>query len=127
MNKLNDIFKMISQMEKNAEEVKLGTHQVELALLDDLKKLAQDMIASRSKVGDERLIIIGAQNKMNKALINSEDVVKKVEKSLFTNYLQEVKNLGIDIVPAIAKNIQNEIVKTRSDNKKDLQKYIQSK
>ena len=126
MNKLNDIFKMISQMEKNANEVKLGTHQVELALLDDLKKLAQDMIASRSKVGDERLIIIGAQNKMNKALINSEDVVKKVEKSLFT-YLQEVKNLGIDIVPAIAKNIQNEIVKTRSDNKKDLQKYIQSK
>jgi len=126
MNKLNDIFKMISQMEKNANEVKLGTHQVELALLDDLKKLAQDMIASRSKVGDERLIIIGAQNKMNKALINSEDVVKKVEKSLFT-YLQEVKNLGIDIVPAIAKNIQNEIVKTRNDNKKDLQKYIQSK
>jgi hypothetical protein len=31
MNKLNDIFKMISQMEKNAEEVKLGKHEVELA------------------------------------------------------------------------------------------------
>jgi hypothetical protein len=31
MNKLNDIFKMISQMEKNAEEVKLGTHKVNLA------------------------------------------------------------------------------------------------
>jgi hypothetical protein len=32
MNKLNDIFKMISQMEKNAEEVKLGKHEVELIL-----------------------------------------------------------------------------------------------
>jgi hypothetical protein len=28
MNKLNDIFKMISEMEKNAEEVKLGKHEV---------------------------------------------------------------------------------------------------
>jgi hypothetical protein len=37
MNKLNDIFKMISQMEKNAEEVKLGTHEIELSLVDDLK------------------------------------------------------------------------------------------
>ena len=38
MNKLNDIFKMISQMEKNAEEVKLGKHEVELSLAEDLKK-----------------------------------------------------------------------------------------
>jgi hypothetical protein len=36
MNKLNDIFKMISQMEKNAEEVKLGKHEVKLGLVDDL-------------------------------------------------------------------------------------------
>jgi len=35
MNKLNDIFKMISQMEKNANEVKLGMHKVELAGIAD--------------------------------------------------------------------------------------------
>ena len=38
MNKLNDIFKMISQMEKNAEEVKLGKHEVQLSALDNLEK-----------------------------------------------------------------------------------------
>jgi hypothetical protein len=38
MNKLNDIFKMISQMEKNAEEVKLGMHEVQLSALDNLEK-----------------------------------------------------------------------------------------
>jgi hypothetical protein len=38
MNKLNDIFKMISQMEKNAEEVKLGKHEVQLSLVDDIQK-----------------------------------------------------------------------------------------
>ena len=38
MNKLNDIFKMISQMEKNANEVKLGTHEIKLSLLDDINE-----------------------------------------------------------------------------------------
>jgi len=37
MNKLNNIFKMVSQLEKNAEEVKLTKHEIELGLVDDLK------------------------------------------------------------------------------------------
>ena len=37
MKKLNNIFKMVSQLEKNAEEVKLGKHEIELGLVDDLK------------------------------------------------------------------------------------------
>ena len=39
MKKLNNIFKMISQMEKNANEVNLGTHEIELGLIDDIEKL----------------------------------------------------------------------------------------
>jgi hypothetical protein len=49
MNKLNDIFKMISQMEKNAEEVKLGKHEVELSAINDLKTLVNK---SRSVEGE---------------------------------------------------------------------------
>jgi hypothetical protein len=37
MKKLNNIFKMVSQLEKNAEEVKLAKHEIELGLVDDLK------------------------------------------------------------------------------------------
>jgi chromosome segregation ATPase len=37
MNKLNDIFKKIAKMEQNANEVKLGKHEVELAIADKLK------------------------------------------------------------------------------------------
>jgi hypothetical protein len=38
MKKLNNIFKMISQMEKNANEVNLGAHEVNLATIyDDIK------------------------------------------------------------------------------------------
>lgn len=34
---MNNILKMISKMESNANEVKLGKHEVELGLVDDLK------------------------------------------------------------------------------------------
>ena len=37
MNKLNNIFKMVSQLEKNAEEVKLGKHEVALASIDKFR------------------------------------------------------------------------------------------
>ena len=40
MKKLNNIFKMISQMEKNANEVNLGAHKVELGLMDEFKSLS---------------------------------------------------------------------------------------
>jgi hypothetical protein len=118
---LNEVFKKVSAIESEGTE--LASHKVELAILDDLKKISQDMINSLSDVGNQRLVIIGARNKMNQAIINSENITNNVEKSLAA-YLQQVKDLGIDQVPAIAKNIQNEIVKTRNSNKKDLQEYI---
>ena len=117
---LNEVFKKVSAINEVTE---LESHKVELGILDDLKKLTQDMMKSLENVSKERLIIIGARNKMNQAIINSDNITNNVEKSLNT-YLQEVKDLGIDQVPAIAKNIQNEIVKARSSNKKDLQEYI---
>ena len=117
---LNNVLGKIAKINETTE---LASHEVELKILDDLKKLSQDMMNSLDNVSNERLIIIGARNKMNQAIINSDNIANSVEKSLAI-YLQEVKDLGIDQVPAIAKNIQNEIVKTRNSNKKDLQEYI---
>lgn len=43
MNKLNDIFKKVADLEKNAEEIKLAKVQVELATIyDDLKGTLQN-------------------------------------------------------------------------------------
>jgi CII-binding regulator of phage lambda lysogenization HflD len=39
MKKVNNILKMIAQMDANANEVKLGKHEVELGLVEDLIKL----------------------------------------------------------------------------------------
>jgi seryl-tRNA synthetase len=120
MNTLKTVFGKLFK-----EETQLTAHEVELAILEDLKKISNDMIDSLNAVSDERLIIINAQNRMSKSINNSESIIKNVEKQL-ADYLKQIKDLGIEQVPAIAKNIQNEIVKSRNSNKKDLEKYIQS-
>jgi seryl-tRNA synthetase len=121
---INNILKKIEKANE-VQKVELEKHEVELATLEDLKKISNDMIDSLNAVSDERLIIINAQNRMSKSINNSESIIKNVEKQL-ADYLKQIKDLGIEQVPAIAKNIQNEIVKSRNSNKKDLEKYIQS-
>ena len=37
MNKLNNIFKMVSQIEKNTNEIKLAQHEIELASIDKFR------------------------------------------------------------------------------------------
>ncbi len=45
---MNNILKMISKMESNANEIKLSKHEVELALVDDIKKL-NDLTETEAK------------------------------------------------------------------------------
>jgi hypothetical protein len=42
MKTMNNILKMISKMESNANEVKLAQHEVELSLVDDVKTLYEN-------------------------------------------------------------------------------------
>ena len=110
MNKLNDIFKMISQMEKNAEEVKLGKHEVQLSLVDDLK-------ASISKVSSLDSIVntmSSNADKTNKLFINAlaqkEIILKNYNDNrktfenlnkelnlLFKTINTQAKDLGVNI------------------------------
>ena len=57
MKKLNNIFKMISQMEKNANEVNLGTHEIELGLIDDIEKLLDSTNNKRKQIAAQGLKI----------------------------------------------------------------------
>ena len=110
MNKLNNIFKMISQMEKNAEEVKLGKHEIELSLVDDLK-------ASISKVSSLDSIVntmSSNADKTNKLFINAlaqkEIILKNYNDNrktfenlnkelnlLFKTINTQAKDLGVNI------------------------------
>jgi hypothetical protein len=107
MNKLNDIFKMISEMEKNAEEVKLGTHQVELAIPDQLIAVIKNSKTLDSKFDELQKLyvkynvegnILLKETKANLIKLEQEDArISKLVKELGMNpnelpYLKESGN-----------------------------------
>ena len=110
MNKMNNIFKKIAELEKNADEVKLGKHEVELNLVDDLK-------TSISKVSSLDSIVntmSSNADKTNKLFINAlaqkEIILKNYNDNrksfenlnkelnlLFKTINTQAKDLGINI------------------------------
>lgn len=110
MNKLNDIFKMISQMEKNAEEVKLGMHEVELGLVDDLKNsinkvstFQADVKSMNANAKQTNKLFTSATQQKEVILKNYNDNRNKQEailkelNTLFKTINTQAKELGIDI------------------------------
>ena len=110
MNKMNNIFKKIAELEKNANEVRLGKHEVELNLVDDLK-------TSISKVSSLDSIVntmSSNADKTNKLFINAlaqkEIILKNYNDNrksfenlnkelnlLFKTINTQAKDLGINI------------------------------
>ena len=110
MNKLNDIFKMISQMEKNAEEVKLGTHQVELSLVDDLKNSINKVstfqagVKSMNANAKQTNKLFTSATQQKEVILknyndnrNKQEAILKELNSLFKTINTQAKELGIDI------------------------------
>jgi len=105
------------------DKTELGTHEVELSLVDDLRKLAQNLQTINSQISDERVKIIGAKNVMNTHIVKSENEIKNLEGNI-ANYLKQIKDLGIETVPPLIGNIKDLIVQSKNKNKEDLSKYI---
>ena len=102
---MNNILNKIAQMERNAEEIKLESHKVELALLDDLQKLydvysktATDAIQVKSRLQAEAKSLA---DKLQKAKEAKDEAVKKAD-----NVTAAAKNIGIDI-PEIVNKVNN--------------------
>ena len=113
MKKLNNIFKMISQIEKNANEVNLGAHEIELALLDDLRKSANQS----SKLNAENLTLL---NKVRTNYKESISILTKVE----TEALKALKmatdlGAGVELYKEFSDSVRNDLAL----NKKFLEKY----
>ena len=97
MKKLNNIFKMISQMEKNANEVNLGAHKVELAFIDNLNKA----IAEGAK--NEANYYSDFKTELNKVIIKAREIEIKynvlasnINEPIF-QMEKQAKELGLDI------------------------------
>jgi hypothetical protein len=104
MKKLNNIFKMISQMEKNANEVNLGAHEVELGLINDIKSeivfLDKDTLPVMDKFWDAYETV----NNLQSLLKQNVKLYDKVEKDI-NNLQTQAKLLGIDTPPEILKSL----------------------
>ena len=101
MKKLNNIFKMISQMEKNANEVNLGTHEVELSgIADKAFKLfdsfrdnqLQNTVDIKAQI-DEQI------KKYNKKVDDTTKKFKEIEKgeylTAYTKITDMARELGV--------------------------------
>ena len=125
MKKLNNIFKMISQMEKNANEVKLGAHEVNLALIDELKKVNDDILNSLKNADnswrDYQNYLTNADKPFKKMIQMRESLLNSTTKIelLLKNAETQAKSLGLNVndiplYPVIKSNLnkKNEIVGT---------------
>jgi len=90
---MNNILKMISKMESNANEVKLAQHEVELGVIQDAIKIVDN--ADKS-FNDAFLLVSSARQKAIPIIKNSITEANK-----FLNQLAEIKKtakeLGIDL------------------------------
>jgi hypothetical protein len=95
MKKMNNILKMISKMEKNAEEVKLAKHEVKLALVDDFNKEYENAIDLQTKA----VFSITDYNELAKKIISILDESEKTflkANSKYKEIEQMAKELGIE-------------------------------
>jgi len=101
MNKLNDIFKKVAELEKNANEVKLAKHEVELAgIADKAFKLfdsfrdnqLQNTVDLKNQL-DEQI------KKYNKKVDDTTKKFREIEKgeylSAYTQITDMARELGV--------------------------------
>ena len=108
MNKLNDIFKMISEMEKNAEEVKLGKHEVELSTVQTIidysikaNKIVSDVDKLEAEFTKAEKRILDLRKQFNSYKENSK-IATDVLSGELIKLVKQSKELGIDFnsIPA---------------------------
>jgi tRNA G26 N,N-dimethylase Trm1 len=104
MNKLNDIFKKVAQMEQNANEVKLGTHKIELGVLQDIEKELITANAGAIKAID---LANAAKKPAETSLKANKELLIK-----FQNFVKQIKALGIE---APQTEVENGIVRIKEN------------
>jgi tRNA G26 N,N-dimethylase Trm1 len=104
MNKLNDIFKKVAQMEQNANKVKLGTHKIELGVLQDIEKELITANAGAIKAID---LANAAKKPAETSLKANKELLIK-----FQNFVKQIKALGIE---APQTEVENGIVRIKEN------------
>ena len=102
-----------AQEVETPQEVELSEEQkVELSLLDDIKSKINALKESTADLGDDSRDIISAQSRMVKKIDTIESGIKPI-KSMISDYEARLKDLGIDDMPKVIFNANNELARIR--------------
>lgn len=125
MNRLNEIFKKVAELEKNAQEVKLGMHEVELGLLQDVDKRIESN-GNDSKKAFE--YAFKAKEMLSNANTFEKGVVKNYQ-SIYvelTKLTKTVKDLGLPTAEIDNKlNLVKGYISKHEENQKNIEKALQ--
>jgi len=101
MNKVNNIFKMIAQMDANANEIKLAKHEVELSGIADkaLKSFDSFMNTQLQNTIDLKTQVDDLIKKYNKKVDDTTKKFKEIEKgeylTAYTKITDMARQLGV--------------------------------
>ena len=104
MNKLNDIFNKIAKMEQNAQEVKLGKHEVELGIAQDMKKSSDDLYNKVSQIQSKMILIFDDLKPLVDKLRGEYEYSLKLQ--------NQAKELGIESAVKIFVDLGNDFKQT---------------
>ena len=123
MNKLNSIFKKVAELEKNANEVKLGMN-VELGLLQDVDKRIESNGNDSKKAFD---MAFKAKGMLSEANAFEKGVIKNYQ-SIYVELIKltkTVKDLGLPTTEIDNKlNLVKGYISKHEENQKNIEKAI---
>jgi hypothetical protein len=123
MKKLNSIFKKVAELEKNANEVKLGMN-VELGLLQDVDKRIESNGNDSKKAFD---MAFKAKGMLSEANAFEKGVIKNYQ-SIYVELIKltkTVKDLGLPTTEIDNKlNLVKGYISKHEENQKNIEKAI---
>jgi hypothetical protein len=88
--------------------------KVDLSLVDDAKKILNELTDLKNGFGEESRSIISAQSRLSKKIKEVKSKLNPAQK-IIDNYESQLKDLGIDKSPPIISNMKKIISEIKKD------------
>jgi len=117
MNTLQNVYNKLS------DKTELAKHEVELSLLDDIKKSENNLLDGINSVVKERAIIESTKIKMGQEIDKVKFLVDNLEKNL-NKFNAQAKDLGITQKPNEIEKAEAMIISVKKDVQNITTKYL---
>mgnify|MGYP003636806563 FL=1 len=120
MQKLKTIKPKMNKEQKEAEVLLskiisiVKGERVDLSLVDDAKKILNELTDLKNGFGEESRSIISAQSRLSKKIKEVKSKLNPAQK-IIDNYESQLKDLGIDKSPPIISNMKKMISEIKKD------------